>query len=105
MSYTNSYLVYCDLPRPPSSYGTKLHNEIATMQFIQDYSSLPVPRVFTYDTDADNAAKTAYMLIEMLPGIVAMDALGGHKVHGGVIPVQYRQIFYRSVAKCHVRSQ
>ncbi|OHE98388.1 hypothetical protein CORC01_06384 [Colletotrichum orchidophilum] len=89
--------------QPHSSYSTKLHNEIATMQFIQENSSLPVPQVFTYDTDANNAANTAYMLIEVLPGIVAIDALGGHKVHGGVIPMRYRQTFYRSVAKCHIQ--
>lgn len=86
------------------SNGKNLQNEIATMQFIQENSSLRVPRVFVYNTDMNNAVGTAFMLIEMLPGIVAMDALGGHKVHGGVIPVEYRKTFYRSVAKCHVRS-
>ncbi|KAK1691620.1 kinase-like domain-containing protein [Colletotrichum godetiae] len=86
-----------------ASYSTKLDNEIAAMQFIRENSSLPVPRVFAYDTDANNGVKTAYMLIEVLPGIVAMDALGGHKVHGGVIPMRYRQTFYRSVAECHIQ--
>ncbi|WQF84226.1 Putative aminoglycoside phosphotransferase, protein kinase-like domain superfamily [Colletotrichum destructivum] len=85
------------------SYSKNLQNEIATMQFIQENSSLRVPRVFVYDTDMNNAAEAAFMLIEMLPGIVAMDALGGHKVHGGVIPVEYRKPFYRSVAECHVQ--
>jgi hypothetical protein len=34
-----------------------------------------------------------------------MDALGGHRVHRGVIPVEHRKPFYRSVAECHVRVQ
>ncbi|KAK3896563.1 hypothetical protein C8A05DRAFT_48433 [Staphylotrichum tortipilum] len=54
----------------------------ATMRFIRK-SGLPVPRV--------------------LPGIVAMDALGGHRVHRGVIPARCRPRFYRDVAAFHVR--
>ena len=45
------------------------------------------------------------MLIEFLPGTVAMDALGGRKVHRGVIPTQYRQNLCRSVARCRVRQK
>ncbi|KAL0941928.1 uncharacterized protein CTRU02_204691 [Colletotrichum truncatum] len=86
-----------------NSFWTNLQNEIATMQFIQEASSLRVPRIFAYDTEVNNAAKSAFMLIEILPGIVAMDALGGHKLHRGVIPVEYRKPFYRSVAECHVQ--
>lgn len=78
--------------------------EVATMQFIKDHSDLAVPEVFAYALDENNPAEVAYMLIEVLPGIVAMDALGGYEVHRGVIPAQYRQPFYRSVAACHVRS-
>lgn len=73
------------------------------MQFIKEHSDLPVPRVFTYQVDEDNSVNAAFMLIELLPGIVAMDALGGHKAHRGVIPRAHRQNFYRSVAKFHVR--
>ncbi|KAK2020884.1 hypothetical protein LX32DRAFT_605704 [Colletotrichum zoysiae] len=87
----------------PSSYAGKLQNEVATMQFVQENSGLRVPRVFAHNADANNAVNAAFMLIEMLPGIVAMDALGGYKVHGGVIPVEYRKTFHRSVAECHVQ--
>lgn len=79
-----------------------LGTEIATMQFIREHSGLAVPRVFAYALDENNPAAVAYMLIEALPGIVAMDALGGYKVLRGVIPTQYRRPFYRSVATCHV---
>ncbi|KDN67109.1 hypothetical protein CSUB01_01752 [Colletotrichum sublineola] len=85
------------------SYENNLQNEIATMQFIQENSSLRVPRVFVYNADMNKAVNAAFMLMEILPGMVAMDALGGHKVHGGVIPVEYRKTFYRSVAECHVQ--
>ena len=80
----------------------KNESEVATMQFIKEHSDLPVPRIFAYEADENNPVKAAFILMVLLPGIVAMDALGGHKVHRGVIPKQYRQNFYRSVAKAHV---
>jgi hypothetical protein len=49
------------------------------MQFIKGHSDLPVPRVFAYALDENNSAAVAYMLIGVLPGIVAMDALGGYE--------------------------
>jgi aminoglycoside phosphotransferase (APT) family kinase protein len=73
------------------------------MQFIKENSDLPVPRVFAYEVDENNSVNAAFMLMELLPGIVAMDALGGRKAHRGVIPREHRQNFYRSVAKSHVR--
>jgi hypothetical protein len=83
--------------------NAELEAEIATMQFIKEHSELPVPRVFAYSLDENNPAGVAYMLIGVLPGVVAMDALGGYDVHRGVITAQYRPAFYRSVASCHVR--
>ncbi|KAJ5943995.1 hypothetical protein N7516_004163 [Penicillium verrucosum] len=74
------------------------------MQFIKEHSSLPVPRVFAYDFDENNSVSAAFILMEVLPGTVAMDALGGYEAHRGVIPKEYRQNFYRSVAKCHLTS-
>ena len=89
----------------PQAGNAKLEAEVATVQFIKERSDLVVPRVFAYALDENNPAEVAYMLIEVLPGIVAMDALGGYDVHRGVIPTQYRAPFYRSVAACHVRSK
>jgi hypothetical protein len=87
----------------PLVHSTKLETEIATMQFIKENSDLPVPRVFTYKVDENNSVNAVFMLMELLPGIVAMDALGGHRARRGVIPREHRQNFYRSVANSHVR--
>jgi hypothetical protein len=84
---------------------TKLESEISTMRFIKEHSDLPVPRVFAYEVDDKNLVGAAFILMEQLYGSVAMDALGGYEVHRGVISRKYRENFYRSVAKCHVRSQ
>lgn len=87
----------------PLVSSTRLESEIATMQFIKENCDIPVPRVFAYQVDENNPVKAAFILMELLPGIVAMDALGGYKVHRGVIDKEYRPNFYRSVAKFHVR--
>ncbi|KAK0722970.1 hypothetical protein B0T26DRAFT_740038 [Lasiosphaeria miniovina] len=91
----------------------RLEAEVATIQFINENSDLPVPRVFAHalddddddddDDDNNNPPAAAYMPIEVLPDIVAMDALDGYDVHRGVIPAEYRPSFYRSVAACHVQ--
>ncbi|KXG54388.1 uncharacterized protein PGRI_075320 [Penicillium griseofulvum] len=73
------------------------------MQFIKDHSDVPVPRVLAYELDENNAVGVAFILIEVLPGSVAIDALGGYDVHRGVIPREHRQTFYRSVARQHVQ--
>jgi hypothetical protein len=87
----------------PLASRIKLETEVATMQFIKEHTDLPLPRILACAVDENNPVKTAFILMELLPGIVAMDALGGHKVHRGVIPKEHRQNFYRSVAKSHVR--
>lgn len=74
------------------------------MQFIKERSVLPVPQVFAYEVDETNPVRVPFILMELLPGSVAMDALGGYNVHRGIIPRKLRPTFYRSVAKCHVHS-
>lgn len=81
-----------------------LGNEVATMQFIKERSDLPVARVFAYKVDEDNPVRAPFILMELLPGSIAIDALGGYDVYRSVISREYRQTFYRSVARCHVRS-
>lgn len=43
-----------------------------------------MPRVFAYESDENNLVSAAFMPIELLPGIVAIGALGGHIVYRGV---------------------
>ena len=87
----------------PLVSSTRLETEVVTMQFIKEYSDLLVPRVFAYEVNDNNSVGAAFILMELLSGSVAMDALGGYEVHRGVIPREHRQNFYRPVAKCHVR--
>lgn len=88
--------------RVPIKGNTELEPEVATMQYIKEYSGLAVPKVFTYALHEENLTGSTYILIEVLHGIVTMDVLSGHKVYRGVIPVKYRQHFYRLVVVYYI---
>lgn len=88
--------------RVPIKGNTELEPEVATMQYIKEYSGLAVPKVFTYALHEENLTGSTYILIEVLYGIVTMDVLSGHKVYRGVIPVKYRQHFYRLVVVYYI---
>ncbi|KAJ5809000.1 hypothetical protein N7474_010269 [Penicillium riverlandense] len=45
------------------------------MQFIKEHYDLLVPRVFTYEVNKSNPVRAAFILIELLPSIIAIDAL------------------------------
>ncbi|KAL4935705.1 hypothetical protein BDV06DRAFT_234005 [Aspergillus oleicola] len=79
--------------------STKLENEVATMQFIKEHSSLPVPRVFAYESGENNPVGAAFILMEVLPGSVAMDALGGHEAHRIGGPFDTATAFFEAWAK------
>lgn len=72
------------------------------MQFIKDYSDLLVPRVFTNEVDQNNPVGAIFILMKLLFGTVAIDALGGYKVHRDRIPKEHQPNFYRSITKAYV---
>ncbi|KAI1121236.1 kinase-like domain-containing protein [Nemania abortiva] len=80
-----------------------LRGEVDVMHLVKARSKLPVPRVFAYEIDENNPIGVPYILMEFIPGNTAMDAAGGYQVHQGRIPRDHRQVFYRSVAECHVQ--
>jgi hypothetical protein len=43
-------------------------SEIATMRYVREHTTIPVPEVYGYDTGTDNLAKTPYILMECIPG-------------------------------------
>jgi len=47
-------------------YKTKA--EVATIQFIRDNTTIPAPKVYAFDSSADNALGFEWILMEKLPG-------------------------------------
>jgi aminoglycoside phosphotransferase (APT) family kinase protein len=53
-----------------------LPREIDVMALIREHKKIPLPRVFGYEIDSNNLTGVAFMLMEFLPGNVAIDADG-----------------------------
>ncbi|CZR66037.1 uncharacterized protein PAC_15938 [Phialocephala subalpina] len=81
----------------------KLQREIDVMALIRERTKIPLPRVFGYEIDSNNLTGVAFMLMEFLPGNVAIDADGGYEAHRGKIPLQRRGSFYDAVAQVQVQ--
>jgi aminoglycoside phosphotransferase (APT) family kinase protein len=80
----------------------KLQSEIEVMTLIRERTKIPVPKIFGYEIDSNNLTGVAFMLMEFLPGNVAIDADGGYEAHRGQIPPQHRGGFYDAVAQVQV---
>lgn len=86
----------------------KLLSEIDTMILLRNHH-VPVPQIFAYNlpytetSTSVTSTSTAFVLLEFLPGNTAFhEARKYPRVDWGLIPCQYRQTFYRSMAAAHV---
>ncbi|KFY68165.1 hypothetical protein V498_10727 [Pseudogymnoascus sp. VKM F-4517 (FW-2822)] len=80
----------------------KLQSEVDTMAIVRERTNIPVPQVFGYETNDSNPVGVAFILMEFLPGNVAMDADGGYETHNGEIPPQHKTNFYKRIAQVQV---
>lgn len=85
-------------PTPSSSPRA----EVAIMNLIAERTKIRVPHVFDHEETTDNPVGATFILMEFLPGNVAMDLCGGWASHHGIIPFQYRAEFYSSMARIQV---
>ncbi|KAH7061876.1 hypothetical protein BKA63DRAFT_429851 [Paraphoma chrysanthemicola] len=80
----------------------RLKQEVHTIEVIRERSKIPVPEVFWYDASCNNVVGVPYMLLEFIPADSAMDSFGGHKVHRGRTPPQYKTKYLDSMATIQV---
>lgn len=52
----------------------KTEAEVATIQFIRDNTTIPAPRIFAFDSSADNELGYEWILMERLPGVTYVSA-------------------------------
>ncbi|KDR68405.1 hypothetical protein GALMADRAFT_146362 [Galerina marginata CBS 339.88] len=57
----------------------KTESEVAAMEFVRSRTSLPVPTVFAYCSEADNPVGVEWLLMEHMPGVEMADAWGDLK--------------------------
>jgi hypothetical protein len=82
----------------------RMKSEIDTMVLLRQRSAVPVPEVYYFELDDDNAVGRAFVLMECVPGNAAMDLDGGHSHHHGGIPAYRKEAFFRGVAAVQVGS-
>ncbi|KAI1182632.1 kinase-like domain-containing protein [Nemania serpens] len=86
--------------KPARSSG--IQAEVDVMRLLHERTNIGIPRIFDYELTANNPIGVAFILMEFLPGNVAMDAFGGWASHYGAIPPEHRYSFYSSVARMQV---
>jgi hypothetical protein len=64
-SLVKSYVFRATLPIEP---GDKVRNEVATLDYIKQHTSIPVPTVIAYDSSSKNALGFEWILMEKIPG-------------------------------------
>jgi aminoglycoside phosphotransferase (APT) family kinase protein len=83
----------------------RLVREIDTMAVVRERSNISVPEVFAYEADCNNAVGVPFMIMEFIPGDTAMDSFGGHRIHKGKTPPQFKAKFHAEMADIQVSSQ
>ena len=51
----------------------EMQSEVATMAYVRQNTSVPVPEVFSYDCTTDNAVGAPYMLMERILRAAVID--------------------------------
>ncbi|CCF42546.1 hypothetical protein CH063_02862 [Colletotrichum higginsianum] len=82
----------------------KLLIDIDTTLLLKEKTKSPVPRIFAFRLDDANAARSAFVLLEFLPGNNAADEARSYvRTDWGLIPLQHRHTFHRTMAAAHVQ--
>ncbi|KAL3491197.1 hypothetical protein BJX62DRAFT_237435 [Aspergillus germanicus] len=55
-------------------------SEVGTLEYIRRYTSIPVPRVFSWSTDESNPVGAEYIIMEKAPGVQLYERWGEMKV-------------------------
>lgn len=96
------WIARIQLRKSTERLAKKLQREVDAMAIVRERTNIPVPQVFGYEINDSNSVGAAFILMEFLPGNVAMDADGGYKTHNGEIPPQHKSNFYNKMAQVQV---
>lgn len=96
------WIARIQMQRSTERLAGKMQREVDVMTLMRERAGIAVPLVFGYETDDNNVIGVAFMLMEFLPGNVAIDADGGYEAHRGRIPLHRRTGFHDAVARIQV---
>ncbi|KAG5779848.1 hypothetical protein H9Q73_006497 [Fusarium xylarioides] len=61
----------------------------------------PVPHIFAFQVDDTNPARSAFILLEFIPGNTTTEEAGGYD--WSLVPRQHRPVLYQTIATAHVQ--
>lgn len=96
------WIVRFQLDPPTPASASQLQSEADTVALIRERTGIPVPQIFGYDTLDKTDVGVPFMLMEYVPGIVAMDMDGGWDAHRGEIAARHKPRFYQTMATLQV---
>jgi hypothetical protein len=88
----------------PSTLATtkELQSEIDTMSLIRSRTKVPLPEVYASDPQGQTSVGVPFVMMEYIPGVVAMDLDGGYDVHHGEIGAHRKANFFPAMASVQV---
>ncbi|TQN64536.1 hypothetical protein CSHISOI_10890 [Colletotrichum shisoi] len=99
----NCWVARIQLEEPTPDTSQKLRTELDTMFLLIAQTKAPVPRIFAFELDG-KSTRSAFVLLEFLPGNNATDqARDYERIDWGLIPLQNRLVFYRTMAAAQVQ--
>lgn len=104
LNFQDGTLWVARIQKPESKSTERLLQEIHTMAVVRERSDIPVPKVFAYEADCNNAVGSPFMFMEFIPGDTAMNSFGGYHVHKGETPPQFKVKFHAEMADIQVSS-
>jgi aminoglycoside phosphotransferase (APT) family kinase protein len=100
LSFDDNVIWLARVPRPVDSSGVnsgpeEMESEIATMNFVRQHSTIPVPEIYGYDLDKTNAVGAPYILMSALPGRIVVQL--------PLVEKNFRAHVYRQVASIMIQ--
>ncbi|KAF1960332.1 hypothetical protein CC80DRAFT_544786 [Byssothecium circinans] len=80
-----------------------MESELATMEFVRQNTDIPIPRVYAYDLNEQNAVGCPFSIIELVEGNTAEELSRTYPGEHEGIPAQFEEKFWRQVAKIMVQ--
>ncbi|EGX92905.1 Protein kinase-like domain [Cordyceps militaris CM01] len=83
----------------PESIMVEMQSELATMEFVRQNTDIPIPRVYAWDSNAQNAVGCPFSMIEYVHGNTAEEMSQKYPGEHEGIPAQFEEKFWQQMAK------
>ncbi|POR31014.1 Uncharacterized protein TPAR_08762 [Tolypocladium paradoxum] len=92
-----------DSPSTREKILLDMQSELATMEFVRQNTDIPIPAVYAYDLDDQNAVGCPFSIIEYIHGNTAEEVSRAYPGDHEGIPAQFAEKFWRQIAKTMIQ--